>query len=74
MYDIQRFFFACSFARALTFARESITLKRGPNPVRRKEIIIHGDFGQSLLVFAMVANLFRLDSKKCLHDVSFYQI
>ena len=42
---IQRFFFACSFARALTFARESITLKRGPNPVRRKEIIIHGDFG-----------------------------
>lgn len=45
MYDIQRFFSACSFAWALTFARESITLKRGPNPVRRKEIIIHGDFG-----------------------------
>ena len=45
VYDIQRFFFDCSFAQALTFGRESITLKRGPNPVRRKEIIIHGDFG-----------------------------
>ena len=45
MYDIQRFFFDCSLAQALTFGRESITLKRGPNPVRRKEIIIHGDFG-----------------------------
>ena len=45
MYDIQRFFFSCSFAQALTFGRESITLKRGPDPARRKEIIIHGNFG-----------------------------
>uniref|UniRef100_UPI001A9C0C52 hypothetical protein n=1 Tax=unclassified Clostridium TaxID=2614128 RepID=UPI001A9C0C52 len=45
LYDIQRFFFSCSFAQALTFGRESITLKRGPDPARRKEIIIHGNFG-----------------------------